>query len=376
MKVDEFTFHTIRRDGEAPFGVVAAHLPDDGYPQVFRWVPNLGYWARDAHHEEYFDLSRQSLLAEHVRLREAHQSTAVIAEALDYVFDPISPEHAAIRAAQEPLWPRGDLRSYHCDLDALSRAREHRSSAEVGLDQWLDDVPAEYRSQAAAFLARADKIWVTRRVVGDHAEAVRDADALRHEWERTHPVRKKTRVVERGDGWHVQLQERQPRAGLVDTAVRLAWLAHCEQVDKAGEAYITHPTRVAKRVRQYGDEVAFVAAWLHDTVEDTWVTPGFLARAGFPPAVLRCVDAVTKRDGESEEGYANRIAANRAAILVKQADLADNTDPQRMARLDPQDRRRLGEKYAQFAARLDHAVSLRDQWAFAMGTLERIAASG
>lgn len=43
--------------------------------------------------------------------------------------------------------------------------------------------------------------------------------------------------------------------------------------------------------------------------------------------------------------YFARVRANRFAVLVKTADLADNTDPARQALLDEETRSRLREKY-------------------------------
>jgi len=158
--------------------------------------------------------------------------------------------------------------------------------------------------------------------------------------------------------WSGSVIEAPPVRGLVDLAARLARLAHRDQVDKAGVSYISHPARVAGRVGTWGgDEIAVVAAWLHDTVEDTWVSLDLLRAMGFPPAVIKAVDAVSKRDGETEEAYVERIAASPSAVMVKRADLADNADPVRLAVLDGSTRERLSEKYARFASLLDSAVS-------------------
>ena len=144
--------------------------------------------------------------------------------------------------------------------------------------------------------------------------------------------------------------------GLCRAAERLARIAHQSQKDKAGCQYIGHPTRVAARIEAIGGLVETVAAgWLHDVVEDTWVTPEFLAEVGFPEPVIAAVDAATKRDGESTQAYVSRIAANPRAVVVKRADLADNTDPERLKLVDPETRQRLEAKYAAFAVALDTA---------------------
>ena len=146
--------------------------------------------------------------------------------------------------------------------------------------------------------------------------------------------------------------------GLCLAAKRLASLAHQRQVDKADRPYIGHPTRVAKLVKDAGgSEEAVAAAWLHDTVEDTWVSPDLLTLAGFPASVISAVDAVTKRTGESSDDYARRIAHDTIGVQVKRADLADNTSPDRLATLDPALSERLQAKYRAFTEALDAAIA-------------------
>lgn len=137
---------------------------------------------------------------------------------------------------------------------------------------------------------------------------------------------------------------------LVETAEAIARRAHDGQVDKAGAAYIDHPRRVAERAAVIaGPEVrsdAEAAAWLHDVVEDTPITLDELAAAGMPPRVLEAVHLVTKADGMSPEQYFARIRGHAVARVVKLADLIDNTDPERIRKLDSETQERLGRKYA------------------------------
>lgn len=139
----------------------------------------------------------------------------------------------------------------------------------------------------------------------------------------------------------------------VQTAAKIARDAHSGQVDKAGAEYITHPERVAERVLRAGGSPAAVAvAWLHDTLEDTPVTAADLQAEGIPQKVIDAVDAVTKREGEGLEDYCARVAANPLALKVKEADLADNTDPARVAALPEDTRQRLAAKYDRVRALL------------------------
>lgn len=141
---------------------------------------------------------------------------------------------------------------------------------------------------------------------------------------------------------------------LSEHAELLARTAHQGQVDKAGRAYITHPERVAARVR--GDQEAEAAAWLHDVVEDTGYGLDDLRAKGFPESVVLAVDAVTKRAGESKDAYYARVASNPLAVKVKLADLDDNSDPARLALLDEATRERLIAKYEYARARLTSRV--------------------
>lgn len=134
----------------------------------------------------------------------------------------------------------------------------------------------------------------------------------------------------------------------VATAALVARLAHAGQTDKAGQAYVDHPRRVAERVT--GD-LARTVAWLHDVVEDTPVTLDELEQA-FGPRVADAVDALTVRHGETRAGYYARVRANPTALTVKLADIADNTDPDRLTALPADLADRLRAKYAAALAAL------------------------
>lgn len=128
----------------------------------------------------------------------------------------------------------------------------------------------------------------------------------------------------------------------LDAAVRLATQVHSGQRDKAGEAYIGHPLRVMARVD--GDDARMVAV-LHDVVEDTAVTTADLLALGCPATVVAAVDALSKRPGETLEASMRRVAEHPLAVVVKHADLDDNTDPRRLAALPADVGDRLRDKY-------------------------------
>lgn len=139
---------------------------------------------------------------------------------------------------------------------------------------------------------------------------------------------------------------------VIAMAADVAGTAHAGQVDKVGANYIEHPARVAEHVRLLFPEApdsAVAVAWLHDVVEDTEVSFRDLIVWGFSLEIIAGVDAMTKRNGEDVEDYFSRVRANPLARMVKAADLKDNTDPVRVAKLDPATADRLRAKYAKAA---------------------------
>ena len=113
----------------------------------------------------------------------------------------------------------------------------------------------------------------------------------------------------------------------IEHAIEIAANAHAGQRDKAGQPYIFHPLRVMFRVNGEHEQMAAV---LHDVVEDTAITIDDLAREGFPPEVLRAVEALTKLPGETRLEAAARAAADPVARKVKLADNAENMDLSRI----------------------------------------------
>jgi (p)ppGpp synthase/HD superfamily hydrolase len=140
----------------------------------------------------------------------------------------------------------------------------------------------------------------------------------------------------------------------VADARALAAAAHRNQVDKAGVPYFEHVAEVARRLEEHGDE-AVMAGYLHDIVEDTPVTLDQLQRAGFSWRVVNAVDSVTKRDYETYMNMIHRAAADPLGRLVKLADNATNSDPARLALLEPELAAWLQTKYARARTVLERA---------------------
>ncbi|MEU0055498.1 HD domain-containing protein [Streptomyces sp. NPDC006334] len=133
----------------------------------------------------------------------------------------------------------------------------------------------------------------------------------------------------------------------------LARAAHEGQTDKAGRPYAEHLRAVAEGVRDRGgDADQIAAAWLHDAVEDDALSEAWLREAALSDRTKAVVLALTKRAGETPEAYAGRVLATPGALLVKEADLAHNADPARLAVLDAPTRSRLTGKYAHMRALL------------------------
>lgn len=142
----------------------------------------------------------------------------------------------------------------------------------------------------------------------------------------------------------------------LEAADRLAEERHRGQVDKAGGPYVEHPRAVARITAAWGGSLEQqLAALLHDIVEDTDCTLEDLRELGVSEPVLVLVDALSRRTGESLEDYLTRVLAVPDAVLVKRADLAHNSDPDRLAKLAPADRVRLEAKYARVRQILDGA---------------------
>lgn len=127
--------------------------------------------------------------------------------------------------------------------------------------------------------------------------------------------------------------------------------AHFGQVDKAGKPYIEHPRTVARILERQGhDQNTVIAGLLHDVVEDTAVTLDDLRKLGYHEEVVRAVDSVTRREGESYMDLIRRAAADPIGKWVKLADNETNSDPERLALLTAEEQEWFTQKYAKARA--------------------------
>lgn len=106
-------------------------------------------------------------------------------------------------------------------------------------------------------------------------------------------------------------------------AFELATKAHKGQKDKGGKDYILHPIEVAS----YMDtDIEKTVAYLHDVIEDTYLTFEDLKKCNFPEEALEAIDVLTKKKNDSYDKYIETICKNELAKKVKIADLLHNLD--------------------------------------------------
>lgn len=130
---------------------------------------------------------------------------------------------------------------------------------------------------------------------------------------------------------------------LIKKALKIAFAAHENQVDKGGIPYIFHPYEVAQ---QMTTEYEICTALLHDVIEDTDVTAADLRAAGFPEVILKALLLLTHDETVPYETYIQAIKANPLARTVKIADLTHNGNPNRLDIIDEKAKARF-QKYAE-----------------------------
>lgn len=151
----------------------------------------------------------------------------------------------------------------------------------------------------------------------------------------------------------------------LDDMIELARFAHRNQRDKAGLPYFDHPYRVMQAVQQQGAmPYVQMAAILHDVSEDTAFSTEVLWALGVPDAALAIVRLLDRQESEleyraiirgacfveySDEGrdtfYYENIRNNPDALMIKLADIHDNTQEWRLSYLPKETQSRLRKKY-------------------------------
>lgn len=123
-------------------------------------------------------------------------------------------------------------------------------------------------------------------------------------------------------------------------AMKLAYEAHKNQVDRAGVPYIFHPIHLAE---QMDGEIECVVALLHDVVEDTSVTFEELEKE-FPMNVIELLKLLTHDKETDYMEYIKKIKENEKAKKIKIADILHNADETRLDKITEKDIQRR-EKY-------------------------------
>lgn len=120
-------------------------------------------------------------------------------------------------------------------------------------------------------------------------------------------------------------------------ASSLAYMAHHDQLDLAGQPYIRHVTRVARKteilaaafypIGPYPDDTYMQVAWLHDVIEDTFLDAEHLGLLGFAGEVTVAVSAMSRLPEERYyQDFIPRCCDNRIARWVKLADVRDHLE--------------------------------------------------
>lgn len=137
------------------------------------------------------------------------------------------------------------------------------------------------------------------------------------------------------------------------------------KTDKGGKPIADHSRRCVDNLKSSTPYYVKLAMALHDVIEDTCLTFADLRSLGYPQSTLDLLDSVTIRPGESYMGHINRLIASGRfwALVMKLSDNKDNTDPERLARLDPDTRARMENRYVGVRERLLAALADMDpQW--------------
>lgn len=137
------------------------------------------------------------------------------------------------------------------------------------------------------------------------------------------------------------------------------------QKDKSGKPYINHLLRVSDRL---DTEYEKTAGLLHDIIEDTIVTSDDLIEIGFPKEIVEIVKLVTNKKidktnltkEEKLKIYNDKIDAiiksgNISAINLKEADMTDNYDLNRLKDLPSEKQEWFHEKYGKQLIKLRNA---------------------
>ena len=137
---------------------------------------------------------------------------------------------------------------------------------------------------------------------------------------------------------------------MVIKALGIAYRAHYGQRDKGGKPYILHPINVALKTKT---KDAFIAALLHDVMEDSDYTADDLLKAGIPDHIVDALRLLTHEKGTDYMVYVRGLKDNEIAREVKMADIKHNSDLSRIPHVTEKDLNRV-KKYKTALALLEN----------------------
>ena len=114
--------------------------------------------------------------------------------------------------------------------------------------------------------------------------------------------------------------------------------------DKEGRPYIEHLRFVSDA---QPTEDGKIVGLLHDLIEDTDASIFELQQVGFSDRILYSLLLLSKTKGTPYPEYIDKIilSNDEVAIRVKEADMRNNMDPERIAKLSPEYQEKFNKKY-------------------------------
>lgn len=114
--------------------------------------------------------------------------------------------------------------------------------------------------------------------------------------------------------------------------------------DKEGRPYIEHLRFVSE---QLPTEEGKIVGLLHDLIEDTNATISELQDVGFNERILGSLIILTRDKSIDYSDYIDSIinSNNEIALRVKEADMRNNMNPERIAKLTPEYQEKFKLKY-------------------------------
>lgn len=151
------------------------------------------------------------------------------------------------------------------------------------------------------------------------------------------------------------------------TTLSIVKLAHATQRDKSGNLYWKHPKDVADRLKKFPMAYRIVAL-LHDTLEDTHITPKWLREFGYSEEIIEAVMILSDNHKPNAMTYRQWLqyiltTENEIAIAVKYADMLSNSSPARAALLQYRDSDLL-KRYTTGIKLFDYVASFKGKYGF------------